>query len=171
MADRYQTLVSGRRTLVTATVVSTGVAEAGDIVALDAAGKLDISVLPTGVGPDVATILASENLSAGNYVNIYDNAGTANVRKADNSNSRDAHGYVLSSVTSGNNATVYFEGPNTGVSGRTPGARQFLNTSGAVTETPLDPTNIANAGKYHQFLGVAISATAINTDIDDLVVL
>lgn len=161
--NKYRTLVSGQETLKPATIVSTGVSNANEIVALDSTGKLDLSVLPTGIGPDIKVIVATEALSAGDYVNIYDATG-AKCRKADNSNGRPAHGFVLSAVLSSGNATVYFEGANSALSGLTVGARQYLGTSGARTETP-----IAVAG-LHQFLGVAISATEINTDIAEEVV-
>jgi hypothetical protein len=166
-ADKLIQLVNGKLTQVQATVTSAGAANDGDVVALDSAGKLDISVLPTGLGPDVALIVASENLAAGSYINIYNNAGTVNVRLADNSNSRDAHGFVKTSVTSGNNATVYFEGDNDDLSSLTIGARYYLSTAGAATATaPVSP-----AAQISQFLGIAINATTINTDIDDCVVL
>lgn len=168
MADKPIQLISGILTEVEGTVISTGVAEAGDLVALDSTGKLDISVLPVGIGADTASILASENLSAGDYVNIWNNGGTANIRLADNSNSRPAHGFVLAVVTSGNNGTVYFEGSNTQLSGLTIGARYYLDTAGNATATA--PT-IGGGAAISQLLGIAISATAVNTDIDDHVVL
>ena len=168
MAHKPLQLVAGKITQVEATVVSAGSGDAGEIVALDSSGKLDVSVLPTGVGPNVKLILASENIGAGKYVNIYDNAGTENVRLADNSNSREAHGFLLDAVTSGNNATVYFEGTNNDLSGLTPGARQYLGTAGGVTATP--PT-FAGGAQISQLVGNAISATEIDTDIDDIVVL
>lgn len=167
MAQKPLQLVSGKITQVEATVVSAGAGDAGEVVALDSNGKLDVSVLPVGVGPDVAVVLASENLGVGDYVNIYDNLGTANVRLADNSNGRDAHGFVKDAVTSGNNATVYFEGANDDLSGLTPGARYYVDTAGGVTSTP--PT-IATA-TISQFVGIAINATTINTDIDDCILL
>lgn len=166
-AKKYIELLNGKLAQKVSTVVSTGAPNDGDIVSLDANGKLDLSVLPTGVGPDVFVALASENLSGGDYVNIWDDAGTAKVRLADNSNGRDAHGFVLASVISGANATVYFEGGNSGLSGLTPGARYFLDTSGGATLTPP----AFPAASISQFLGIAISATTINTDIDDCVVL
>ena len=168
MADKPIQLIGGKLTEVEGTVVSVGAGDAGNIPALDSNGKLDVSVLPTGVGPNVKVILASENIGAGKYVNVYDNTGTANVRLADNSNSREAHGFVKDAVTSGNNATVYFEGTNDDLSGLTPGARQFLATAGGVTATP--PTSGGGA-QISQLVGTAISATEIDTDIDDCVVL
>lgn len=168
MADKPIQLVNGKLTQVEGTVVSAGAGNAGDIPALDSNGKLDVSVLPTGVGPNVKVILASENIGAGKYVNIYDNAGTPNVRLADNSNSREAHGFVKDAVTSGNNATVYFEGTNDDLSGLTIGSRQFLATAGGVTATP--PT-FGGGAQISQLVGTSISATEIDTDIDDCVVL
>ncbi len=168
MAQKPLQLVAGKITQVEATVVSAGAGDAGEIVALDSNGLLDVSVLPVGVGPNVKLVLASENIGAGKYVNIYDNTGTPNVRLADNSNSREAHGFLLDAVTSGNNATVYFEGTNNDLSGLTPGARQFLATAGGVTATP--PT-FAGGAQISQLVGTAISATEIDTDIDDVVVL
>lgn len=168
MADRYQTLSNGKGTLVEATVVSTGVGEAGDILALGADGKIDESVLPVGVGPDVKIAPASENLSAGDYVNFFDaGGGVVNVRLADNSNGREAHGFVLDAVSAPANATVYFEGSNTAAAANTVGDRAYLGTAGGVITTPLDP--VADAGDLHQLLGTYIDSTEINTDIDDCI--
>jgi hypothetical protein len=168
MAQKPIQLVNGKLTQVEATVVSTGAGDAGEVVALDSSGKLDVSVLPTGVGPNVKVILASEAIGAGKYVNIYDNTGTPNVRLADNSNGREAHGFVKDAVASAANATVYFEGTNDDLSALTPGTRQYLGTAGGVTATP--PT-FAGGAAIHQLVGSAISATEIDTDIDDCVVL
>lgn len=168
MAQKPLQLVGGKITQVEATVISAGAADAGEVVALDSNGLLDVSVLPVGVGPNVKLILASENIGAGKYINIFDDAGTAKVRLADNSNSREAHGFLLDAVTSGNNATVYFESTNNDLSGLVAGARQFLGTAGGVTATP--PT-FAGGATISQLVGTAISTTEIDTDIDDVVVL
>jgi len=168
MADKALQLLNGKITQVEGTVISTGVGEAGDLVALDSSGKIDVSVLPTGVGPNIKMVLSSENLGAGKYINIYNNAGVENVRLADNSNGREAHGFVVDAVTSGNMAAVYFEGTNNDLSGLTPGARMFLGTAGGVTATP--PT-FAGGAQISQLVGTAISPTEIDTDIDDCIVL
>ncbi len=166
-AKKFLRNVAGKITEIVATVISTGAANDGDIPALDSTGRLDVSVLPVGVGPDVKVVLASEALVAGDYVNIYNNGGTPNVRKADNSNSREAHGFVKTAVSNGANATVYFEGPNDALSSLTVGARYFLNTAGAVTTTAPS----APAAQISQLVGIAVDATTINTDIDDVIVL
>lgn len=150
-----------------ATAVSTGVGEAGDIVALDASGKLDISLMPAGIGADVAVIEASEALDAGDYVNIYNNGGTANVRKADASAANAAeiaHGFVKDNFASSAMATVYFEGTNDDLSSLVPGTTYALShtTPGAVIALASATTT---AGHSLQIVGVAVSATAINTEI------
>jgi hypothetical protein len=164
MANKYIALTSGKLTNTEATVTSAGAGDAGEIVALDSNGKLDVSVLPVGVGPDVAVLATTENLAAGDYVNIFNDTGTPKARLADASNGRDAHGFVKAATTSPANATIYFEGPNDDLTGLTPGARIYLDTTGNITETP-------RTSGIHQFLGYAIATDTVNTDIDDLVVL
>jgi len=166
--QRVLELVNGKITQVPAKDVSAGAGDAGKVVALNSTGRIDESMMPVGIGADVKSILASENISAGKYVNIYDDAGVAKIRLADNSNGREAHGWVLASVTSGSNGLVYFEAANTALTGLVSGERQYLDVAGGVTSTP--PT-FAGGATISQFLGVAVSATEINTDIDDVVVL
>ena len=167
MADKPIQLVSGILTQVEAKIASAGAADSGRVVALDTAGKIDSSMMPVGVVADVKLIVASEAIGAGKYVNIFNNAGTANIRLADNSNGRIAHGYLLTAVAIAGTGTVYFEGPNTGLTALTAGSRQFLATAGGVTATaPVFP-----AATISQLVGVAISATEINTDIDDAIAL
>ena len=148
-----------------ATVVSAGAGNAGDVVGLDATGKIDVSVLPTGIGADVAIIEATENLAAGDLVNIYDFSG-AKVRKADASASSAAeiaHGFVKNNVTSGNNATVYFEGSNDQMSALTPGTTYALSesTPGGVVALASATTT---AGHSLQVVGVATAATVLNVE-------
>jgi len=162
MAEKFLNLVSGKVEENEGLQSSTGAADAGKIPALDGAGKLDISMMPTGIGADVAVLTATENLSAGDYVNIH----SGGVRLADNSNGRDAHGFVKAVVTSGSPATVYFEGANDSLTSLTVGARYYLGTAGGATATP--PTS-AGGAQIHQFLGIAISTTAVNTDMDDCI--
>ena len=156
MADKYIANNAGLLSEVEAIDTSAGAGDAGKIPALDAAGRLDNSMMPVGIGTDTAVIQASENLAAGDFVNVH-NSGGARVRKADASNGREAHGFVLDSVTSGNNATVYFEGQNTGVLSATPGVVYLSTTAGGFTDTAP-----STAGQTVQRIGVAVSSTAIN---------
>ena len=164
-AKKYLTLDGGRDKLKAATITSAGAGNEGDIVALDATGKIDPSMMPVGVAADVKIMVTSENLAAGDYVNIYDVAGVPTARLADRSNDRPAYGFVVAATTSPASCTIYFEGTNANNSGLTPGARQYLGTVGQPTETPFTTAGL------HQFLGVAVSATEINTDIDDEIVI
>ena len=166
-AKSFLRLVAGKVKAIQATVVSTGAANDGDIVALDGTGKIDVSILPVGVGPDVELVVCSEDLGAGDYINVFDDNGTRKVRLADNTNGRDAHGFVKSAFTTGESAVVYFEGPNNNLSGLTIGSRMYLGTAGGVISAPLAP--ITDAGKIHQFLGYAVNSDTVNTDIDDLI--
>lgn len=158
--QRFLARVNGKIKEIIATVTSAGAADEGKIVALDAAGKLDSSVMPVGIGADTKTLVASENLSAGDLVNVWNDAGTAKARKADaSSTAKEAHGFVLSAVTATNNATVYMEGTITGLSGFTAGSDIYLSNSTAGAATATSPTT---AGHISQRIGTAVSATEVS---------
>ena len=154
-------------TIVNSKTTSAGAEDSGKLPALDAAGRLDTSFMPTGIGADTSSIVSSENLAAGDLVNIWNNTGTANVRKADATVAgKEAHGFVLSAVTSPAAATVYFEGSNTGVTGLTPGPQFLSTTAGLCTATAPSA-----AGNVVQRVGLATSATSINFEAGTPVVL
>lgn len=162
MADKFLHLNGGVPTEKELTTVSAGAADAGKGIALDAQGKLDVTLLPTGIGADVAVVATSENLAAGDFVNIYDATGAPAARKADASAAgKHAHGFVLEAVTSGNLAAIYFEGTNDQLSGQVAGD-VFLSPTTPGQVTPTAPTG---AGQVVQKLGVAVSATAVNAEI------
>lgn len=154
-------------TIVNSKTTSVGAGDSGKLPALDASGKLDTSFMPVGISADTVSILASENLAAGDLVNIYDNAGTANVRKADATTAgKEAMGFVLSAVTAAANATVYFEGSNTSVTGRTVGKQYLATTAGTTATTAPSAT-----GNIVQQVGIATSATSINVEFQTSIVL
>ena len=163
---KYMSLSGGKKVLTTSNNSSAGVADANKIVSLNAAGKIDPSML---TDQDVSSIVAFENMAAGDYVNLFLDAGVIKARLADNSNDRPAHAYIDDTVTALSFVNCFFEGSNTNLSGLTIGARQFLGTVGQTIETALDPDVIT--GNIHQLLGVAISATEVNTDIQDCITL
>lgn len=166
MADKYLKNASGSLAEVEGLTSSSGAGDAGKIPALDSGGKLDLSMMPTGIGADTATIEASENLAAGDLINIYDASG-AKCRKADATIAgKEAHGFVLSTVTSGANATVYFEGSNDQVSGLTPGVQFLSTTAGAATNTAP-----SSSGNIVQKVGVATSATNLNVEFGNPITL
>ncbi|ADU99456.1 hypothetical protein [Alicycliphilus denitrificans] len=172
MAQRFLARISGKTKQMEAKAASAGAGDAGKIPALGPDGKLDMSMMPAGIGADTQIIPASEALSAGNFVNIWSDAGAAKVRLADNSNGRPADGYVLDAVSSAADATVYpLDGTNSELTGLAPGAEYWLGTAGGVTNTPLDETDAGNANKISQYLGKAKSATELITVDDGYVVL
>lgn len=157
-AKSFIRLINGVLTRVSGVVVSTGASNDGDIPALDSSGRLDASVMPVGIGADTASILASEALAAGDYVNIWNNSSAFAVRKADATVAgKEAHGFVLSAVSSGAAATVYFEGTNTQVTSQTPGPVFLQTTAGKGGATVPSAT-----GNVVQNIGYAASATSVN---------
>lgn len=144
-------------TIVNSKTSSAGAGDSGKIVALDGTGRIDSSFMPVGVGADTQVITASEALAAGDYVNVWNSTG-AKVRKADATTAgKEAHGFVLSAVSNGAAATVYFEGTNTAVSGQTPGVIYLATTAGTGTSTAPSAT-----GNVVQRIGFATSATTVN---------
>ena len=156
-AKKFLRLVNGVLTEIFGVQASAGAGNAGDLVSLDDSGRIDNSMMPVGIGADTSTISASETLAAGDWVNVWNNSG-AKVRKADATTAgKEAHGFVLAAVTSGNPATVYFEGTNTQVTGQTPGAVYLQTTAGTGGATIPSAS-----GNVVQQIGVAVSATAVN---------
>lgn len=143
---------------------SAGVGDAGEFIIADSTGKLDVSFLPNGVGADAVTLVAGEALAAGDMV--YITSGGV-VMKADaTAIGKAARGYVLTAVSNGANATVYFDESNSAVTGLTPGATYYLSaTAGALTTTP--PTT---SGQIVQEIGFATSATNLHVNIQEPVI-
>lgn len=146
---------------------SAGAADAGKLPKLDAGGKLDTTMMPSGLGADTGTFIASENISAGNLVNLWNDAGTVKVRKADaTSAGKEAHGFCTSAITSGASGIVTFDGTISGLSGLTLG-KQFLSaTPGASTATAPSGT-----GNVVQVVGFAKSATELVFEAGDPITL
>lgn len=151
-------------TIVNSTTTSVGAGSSGKVVALGASGKIDESMLPTG--PELATAVASEAISAGNLVNIYSNAGVSTMRKADAASNRPANGYVLAAVASAATGTYYSDGRITGLSGLTAGTSLWLGAAGATSSTAPTAT-----GSIQQRIGHASSATEIMFNPDPQTVL
>ncbi len=143
--------------IVNSTTTSAGAGDSGKVVALDGSGRIDNTMLPVGVGADTYSITASEALAAGDLINVWNSSG-AKIRKADATVAgKEAHGFVLASVSNGAVGTVYFEGTNTAVTGLTPGV-QFLSTTAGLSTTTA-PTA---SGNVVQRVGFAVSSTALN---------
>jgi hypothetical protein len=163
---KFLNLENGKRKLDSAIDSSAGASDSGKIIKLDSNGKIDLTLLPNGIGEDAVEIVTFEDLSAGDFVNIFLDGGVAKVRKADATNSRDANGFVLESKNEPTPVKVFFEGTNSQLSGLTIGARYYLDATGGVTLTPKTST-----GELHQYLGKAFSATELTTEKDDCIVI
>jgi len=156
-------------TIVNAKTTSAGAADADKLPALDAAGKLDNSFMPVGIAADTASILvaAGNSLSAGDFVNIFDNTGPE-CQLADASDiSTQAHGFVIAAYSAAQTAVIYFEGSNDFVTGLTAG-NVFLDAVTAGGVTGAAPSGTA---EIVQRLGVATSATSMNVELGQPVVL
>ena len=164
---KYLKLASGEITEDKSIAASAGAADVGKLIELNGAGKLDQSFMPVGIGPDTQSIVAGENLSAGDIINLYDDLGTLKVRKADASAiGTHANGFVLDAFLAGASALIYFEGRNTALTGLTQGEVYWLSeTAGLVTTT--SPTGV---GVISQRIGKATGATAMTTEISRPVV-
>lgn len=157
---KFLNLTSGQVSQETAINTSAGAGDANKIIKLDAAGRLDTTLLPIGVGPETRSIVASEALSAGNLVNLWNNAGVLNMRKADGTAAgKPADGFVLAAVTAAVAGTCYMEEATiSGLAGLTPGDDIFLSVVTAGLATATVP---AGAGKVAQLVGKALSATEV----------
>ncbi len=156
--NKYIALVAGAFQEVAAILTSAGAGDANKIPGLDSTGRLDQTFMPVGILPESKSLVTSENLAAGDFVNVYTNAGVATARKADATNAFPCNGFVLTSSTTPAANVVYFEASNTQRSGLTPGAEYFLSQTagGAVTPAPT-----LTAGQISQSIGKAISATEL----------
>jgi len=163
-AKSFLRLVSGVITAITGTVTSAGAANDGDFPVLDGTGRLDSSVMPVGIAADTYTSTAGEILAAGAFVYITSTGTISNANAASGGNA--ARGFVLAASAAAAAATIFFEGRNTALATLTIGARYYLSdaTAGGVTATP-----VSGAGKKHQFLGYAVTASSLDAEIDDFV--
>jgi hypothetical protein len=164
-AKKFLRNITGRITEIFGVVVSAGAANDGDIPALDAGGKLDISLMPSGIGASTVSALASEALNAGDFVNLYDVTGVLTVRKADaTTNTKQAHGYVIAAVANAAPATVYLGGQNGNVTGKVNGVMQYLSIVPGLSS----PTPPSASGNLIQQLGPALSPTLMRVNLQEI---
>jgi hypothetical protein len=162
---KFLNLTNGKKTQENAIDTSAGAGDAGKIIKLNSSGLVDATMIAAS---GTISIEASEALLAGDFVNLHDDSGTVRMRKADNSNGRQADGYVLSAVSALASGTIepLHVGVNSGLSGLTLGARYFLGTAGGVTTTAP-----SSSGDTVQCLGIARSATELFMTPEDPVLI
>ena len=152
-------LENGQEQYIAPVKSSTGSADAEKIVALNNSGKLDLTMMPDGVGAETEVYPASEALSANDLVNIFDDSGTLKVRKAVASDiNKSAAGYVKDNVNSGADAAVYFEGRLQGLTGILPNTTYYLSSTQAGKYTSTPP--VAD-GTIYQPVGTGIKTDQI----------
>lgn len=148
-------------------VATGGSGQASKIPALDLSGRLDVTMMPTGIGAETSALEAFGSLAAGDFVNVFNDNGVAKVRKADASSGvAPANGFVLASYTIGATATVYWGGLNNQLTGLTPGLHYLHTTAGASNHVAP-----SSSGNIVQRLGFAISSTVINFQPQDPILL
>ena len=166
--QKFLSLVNGVLTLLSSVDSSAGAGDAGKLIALDSSGKLATTMLPSGIGADTLVVPASETLTAGDFVNIWDDAGTVKARKANaTDNTKPAHGFIKDGAASGSNATVYFEGENDDLTSLTVGTAYYLATTGGVVTATAPST----AGNVVQYLGTAHATSKLRFEPQQPVVI
>lgn len=148
-----------KRTKMITSVQIGGAGSANRLASLNASGQWDISMMPTGVGAETRVLPASEALSAGDLLNIFDDSGTTKVRKADATSYKPADGFTLSAVESGANATVYLDGINTAVTGLTGGEEYYLSKTAGGETTDISGYTTNNT---IQFVGKGTASGELN---------
>lgn len=154
-SNKFLTLpTTGKTTLLTAINTSTGVTDANKILSTNSLGQIDASFMPAGVEIQVEPAVATEDLVAGNFVNIYDNGGTPSVRKAiANDVDKIANGFILTNTLTGETADVFTKGVNTSLAS-TEGLQYYLSATTAGLGTLTAPAQ--TAGNFLQVLGVGV---------------
>lgn len=100
----------------------------------------------------------SENITAGDMVNVWNNNGVHMVRQAKASAvGYEAHGFVLDTVTTGQQVKIYTSGYNPLLSNLAPGVQFLATTAGKVSSAP--PTDV---GTIVQRVGHAPDSTTLN---------
>lgn len=144
-----------------------GAPHAHEIPRLNAAGELDESMLPSTLsGAGTLTGTASEALIVG-PVNVYNNAGTLSVRKADATagSVKPANGFIKQAYANGAaDVVVYRQGNVTGLSGLTVGQAVFL---GKTPGTFVQDVSGFGTGDFVQGLGLAVAVGAVLFELAD----
>lgn len=148
-------------------VATGGAGQANKIPALDLSGRLDSTMMPTGIGAETSIVPAFGALAAGDLVNVFNDSGVMRARKADASSAvAPANGFVLAAVADTANATVYWGGLNNAVTGLTPGQHYLSTTAGLSNHVAP-----ATAGNIVQKVGIAVSSTVLNFQPQDPILL
>lgn len=166
MADKYISISGSGHLEKSATVISAGVGNAGQIPALDANGLLDPSVMPSGITPDQKAGTSNGAITAKDLVYM-EAAGTIARASAAAGTPHRCDGWATTSVATGQPVIMQLEGKISGLTGLVAGTKYFLSntTAGGLTATPPSAT-----GEMWQYVGTAMSTTELNFEPDTEVI-
>lgn len=102
---------------------------------------------------DYLWLPASETITAGAPVNVWNDSGTVKVRNANASNGRAANGYVTMTYGTGDMVAVFMSGENPVLSGLTIGDIYLGTTAGTYT------SSVPGTGNLVQKLGFALTSS------------
>jgi hypothetical protein len=123
------------------------------------ATKLNLSVAVSSSNLGIGTVNAASDLTSNRFVHI-NSGGT--LEYADSSTGKEAHGFIETSVTTGNPIDVYVGGNFSGFAALTPGTKRYLSTNGTTSATaPVTP------GHLSQHVMTCKSATEAFIDIEE----
>lgn len=168
-AKTFLALDSGKKVLRKGLVTSNGSSNDGDVVSLDTDGRLNPTVMPVGLMSAVILAKTSENVHSGDFVNLYESGNEFIVRKARADFEVPAHGFVLEAFNQGQIAEVWCETKNHQLVNVLQGGRYYLSATNPGKAT-LIPAQQAE-GAISQYLGVGISTTKIDLELDDFIIL
>lgn len=143
--------------------INSNTGTANQIVATDSGGRININLLPTGLGVETIVLNTSEALAAGDFVTITEGS-PATIRKAfaGATGPRPALGFVLNGYGSGVSATVYtISQRNNMVTGLNPGKDYYLSPNPGEEGKIVDTLPDAAPGSLVQYIGRADTDKAI----------
>src|SRR6185369_10459905 len=107
-----------------------------------------------------STVEAAENLAVNDLVYFYNDAGTRKAAKADATDAtKPAQAFVIEAATTGNPVRTFLSGNKmTGLSGKTPGANEYLSTTPGL----MSESVVTADGNLNQKIGTAIDATTVD---------
>lgn len=166
--SKFISWISGRLTEVQPITTSAGAGDASKMIQTDSSGLIDASLMPSGIVPDQFAGTSNGAITAKDLCYV-EAAGTIARATAASPTPQQCIGWATSSVATGQPVTIQLEGKITGLAGLTVGARYFLSdvSPGGLLVAP-GPTG---AGKYAQWVGTAVSATVLNFEPDDAILL
>lgn len=157
----FQTLYNALQQIILALVNNCGIGPQNTIDWPQLAG-LPTTLLFGNMGRFYVT--ASENIQQGAMVNLYNNAGSINVRNANaTNNTKPAHGFCSTAggiLAGAVGEVTLLQGVAT-ITGLTVGTRYYLSTTNGLV------TNVAPvaAGNIEQYIGIAITGNTLLTNI------